>query len=227
MFVKVDTCWSKGQKYCCSTPADLTDCHWVGGTSGNDCAQAICSSTELAIDQASYGDSFSSCDWERKKVACCTVKKAAREPATCGADMCALFPGYCPDEDDDDPTDNYSKRSDLKVFDKRGAAKTYEVKVALKAGAVIVNYIAPAYPSIGKLFDSANSAQALRWAFRLSQSYCNSNAMSVLSLPAGAVSKALYSGLNSEHIIDVCLFPVSLPVHFYIIPAYKSIRNKS
>ncbi|KUL82513.1 hypothetical protein ZTR_10626 [Talaromyces verruculosus] len=198
MFVKLDTCWGKGQKYCCTTPADLADCHWVSGKSGNDCAQAVCAPTELAIDQASYGDSHSSCDWERKKVACCTVKKAAREPAICGADMCALFPGYCPDEDSDDTTDNYTKRSVLRVFDKRGSARTYTVEF----GELLIKYTAPGYPSIGSLFSSANSAQVLRWAYRLNQNYCSSNGMSVSSLPAGAVAKALYAGLNAEHIID-------------------------
>ncbi|PCG89190.1 Hypothetical protein PENO1_106070 [Penicillium occitanis (nom. inval.)] len=198
MFVKVDTCWGKGQKYCCTTPADLADCHWVSGKSGNDCAQAVCAPTELAIDQASYGDSHSSCDWERKKVACCTVKKAAREPATCGADMCTIFPGYCPDEGSDDTTDNYRKRSDVRVFDKRGSAKTYGVEF----GKLLIEYTAPAFPSIGKLFSSANSAQVLRWAFRLNQNYCSSNGMSVSSLPVGEVAQALYTGLNAEHIID-------------------------
>ncbi|KAL3262031.1 hypothetical protein ABHI18_003215 [Aspergillus niger] len=198
MFIKRDTCWSKGQKYCCSTPADLADCHWVGGTSGNDCANAKCASTELAIDRAAYGDSSSGCDWDRKKVACCAVKKAAREPATCGADLCSLFPGWCPDDSSDESSVSYRKRSDLTSFDRRGASKQYIAKV----GGVLVETVAAAYPSIGQLFTVANAGQVVRWAFRLNQNYCTSNAMSVTPLPAGFVSKALYAGLNSEHVID-------------------------
>lgn len=199
MFVKVDTCWSKGQKYCCSTPADLTDCHWVGGSAGNDCANAACASTELAIDRASYGDSTESCDWNRQKVACCTVKKAAREPATCGADLCSLFPGWCPSDSSDDTFGDYRKRSDLMEFDKRGNSEIYRAII----GNIIIEAIAGAYPSIGKLFTVANADQVLRWAFRLNKNYCTSKAMSVSSLPAGPVAKALYAGLNSEHTIDV------------------------
>ncbi|GFF39350.1 hypothetical protein IFM51744_04098 [Aspergillus udagawae] len=63
---------------------------------------AACASPELAIDRATYGDSRSSCDWNRKKVACRTVKKAAREPATCGVDLCPLFPSWCSGDSSDE-----------------------------------------------------------------------------------------------------------------------------
>ncbi|RAH68797.1 glycoside hydrolase family 18 protein [Aspergillus aculeatinus CBS 121060] len=198
MFVKKDTCWSKGQKYCCSTPADLSDCHWVGRSSGNDCANANCASTELAIDRAQYGDSSSGCDWSRKKVACCTVKKAAREPAKCGADLCSLFPGWCPDDGSDESSVSYRKRSELQLFDKRGQKQKYIAEV----GKISVEVLAAVYPSIGELFQVANSGQVLRYAFWLSKNYCTSNAMTVKSLPAGIVPAALLKGLNSEHVID-------------------------
>ncbi|PYI36129.1 hypothetical protein BP00DRAFT_432538 [Aspergillus indologenus CBS 114.80] len=198
MFVKRDTCWSKGQKYCCSTPADLSNCHWVGGSSGNDCANAKCASTELAIDRAQYGDSSSGCDWSRKKVACCTVKKAAREPAKCGADLCSLFPGWCPDDGSDESSVSYRKRSELQLFDKLGKKQTYLAEV----GKIAVEVVAAVYPSIGELFTIANSAQVIRYGFWLNKNYCTSNVMSVTPLPAGYIPPALYKGLNSEHVID-------------------------
>ncbi|RAL08484.1 uncharacterized protein BO97DRAFT_428310 [Aspergillus homomorphus CBS 101889] len=93
---------------------------------------------------------------------------------------------------------SYRKRSDRLSFDKRRNPRVYEAIV----GEVVVRTLAAAYPSIGKLFTVANAGQVARWAFRLNQNYCTSKAMSVTSLPAGLVSKALYTGLNSEHVID-------------------------
>ena len=197
MFNKFDTCGYKGQKYCCTSPADLSDCHWVGGSSGNDCANAKCASTELAVDRASYGDSSSSCDWSRQKVACCTVKKAAREPAKCAADLCTLFPGWCPSNSDETSV-SYRKRGELNVLEKRGAREKYTLILA----GVTIEVLAAAYPSIGNLFTIARAAQVQRWAFWKNKGYCNSRVLSVLSLPTGEVAKALYEGLNSEHVID-------------------------
>ncbi|KAF9249765.1 CAZyme family GH18 [Penicillium roqueforti] len=197
MFNKIDTCGYKGQKYCCTSPADLSDCHWVGGSSGQDCANAKCASTELAVDRASYGDSSSLCDWSRQKVACCTVKKAAREPAKCAADLCTLFPGWCPSNSDETSV-SYRKRGELNVLEKRGAREKYTLILA----GVTIEVLAAAYPSIGDLFTIARAAQVQRWAFWKNKGYCNSRVLSVLSLPTGEVAKALYEGLNSEHVID-------------------------
>lgn len=57
-----DKCYSKGRKYCCPTPVELTNCHWEGGTSGRDCANAKCNSTELQVAKSALGDSYSTCD---------------------------------------------------------------------------------------------------------------------------------------------------------------------
>ncbi|KAJ5713915.1 CAZyme family GH18 [Penicillium malachiteum] len=198
MFNKIDTCGYKGHKYCYTSPADLPDCHWVGGSSGQDFANAKCASTELAVDRASYGDSSSSCDWSRQKVACCTVQKAAREPAKCAADLCTLFPGWCP-SDSDEISVSYPKRGELNVLEKRGGGR--EKYTVLLAG-VTIEVIAAAYPPIGKLFTISRAAQVQRWAFWKSKGYCNGGILSVLSLPTGEVARSLYDGLNTEHAID-------------------------
>ncbi|GKZ80137.1 hypothetical protein AnigIFM56816_004354 [Aspergillus niger] len=75
-------------------------------------------------------------------------------------------------------------------------------------GGVLVETVVVAYPSVGQLFTVANVGQIVRWAVRLNQNYCTSNAMSVSSLPARLVAKAFYASLNSDHLIDVrVLFP--------------------
>ena len=52
---KTDDCWFRKQQWCCPDPPELTDCRWAYGSGGNDCTNAVCSSTELEVDSATYG----------------------------------------------------------------------------------------------------------------------------------------------------------------------------
>lgn len=61
---KTDTCSRGTQQYCCPYPVQLEKCHWVQGSGGDDCANAICDSTELEIDRAQFGDTFDYRDGE-------------------------------------------------------------------------------------------------------------------------------------------------------------------
>ncbi|KAL6229061.1 hypothetical protein BDW75DRAFT_246074 [Aspergillus navahoensis] len=133
LFSKRDNCWTRSQKYCCPDP-DLTDCHWVSGSSGRDCANAKCADTEVAIDRASYGDSYSSCEWSRKKVACCTVSKAPPKPAICGAPLCEMLESYCSVDGDDEgsvqrrsvdigASDEEERTSSLSMLEKRSRTR--------------------------------------------------------------------------------------------------------
>ncbi|PYH52732.1 glycoside hydrolase family 18 protein [Aspergillus niger CBS 101883] len=174
-----------GKPVCCPTSSAAKDCIWRGdntgdaGVSSNWNAQCqdgeiniagIRSSwgggfvndgdtdkCELAIDRATYGDLSSGCDWNIKKVACCAAQKAAREPGTCGADLCSLFPGWCPDDSSNENSVSYRK----------GTSKQYFVKVR----GVLVETVAVAYPSVGQLFTVANAGQVVGWAREVIDSF--------------------------------------------------------
>ncbi|KAJ5356450.1 hypothetical protein N7517_011059 [Penicillium concentricum] len=116
VFTKYDKCWTGGQKYCCRTPIELKDCNWVGGSGGDgDCANANCNATEVEIDRATYGDHSTACDWGRKKAMCCTIKKQPPPPAMCTTNLCKELPGSCPDHDDDESANGWTRR-DLSTF---------------------------------------------------------------------------------------------------------------
>jgi chitinase len=65
---KYDNCYSSGQKYCCPTPVELTGYHWEGGSSSNDCANAVCNSTEVEITKSTLGDSYVGCDCKSLRI---------------------------------------------------------------------------------------------------------------------------------------------------------------
>ncbi|CAG8272197.1 unnamed protein product [Penicillium salamii] len=47
----------KGSKYCYTTPTNLSNCHWVERSSGQDCVNTKYTSTKLIVDCASYDES--------------------------------------------------------------------------------------------------------------------------------------------------------------------------
>lgn len=57
VFSKTDKCLVGSQQYCCPDPVSLTACHWVGGSGGEDCSNAVCNATELEVDRAQFGGS--------------------------------------------------------------------------------------------------------------------------------------------------------------------------
>lgn len=128
ILTKWDQCWKNGQKYCCPNPIQLTGCHWVSGSSGSDCANAICNATEIEIDKSTYGDKSSGCDCNigispnsilispfkltfffsfiggRSRAGCCTITKALSKrslsSAICSANPCDVEPNLCNDDPD-------------------------------------------------------------------------------------------------------------------------------
>lgn len=222
---KSDDCFIGSQQYCCPNPVQLTSCHWTSGESGRDCANAVCSPTELEVDRATFGDAFGSCfckspmndssgtqlmvdtSVDRKRAACCTVSKAPAKPATCSADLCNEIPGLCPpDNDNEGGTSPNEKRSvetfenttssHLHVFEKRDSGKTYYPSIR----ALLL--IAAAYPPIGELFNQANSRLVLRRLWRLVRGYCSSRSIDEQDIPEGTHPEGL-QGLQSEHPLDV------------------------
>ncbi|CAI7654398.1 unnamed protein product [Penicillium viridicatum] len=100
------TIFRHSMHYCCKTsPAPLTDCHWVGK---GDCADNRCSSSEVTLATNGQGDSISSCNWGRKKALCCTPGTSAA--AGCqDVDPCDLDSTLCTDYNDEYGT-SLSKR---------------------------------------------------------------------------------------------------------------------
>ncbi|KAF7171146.1 hypothetical protein CNMCM5623_003575 [Aspergillus felis] len=206
ILTKYDNCWAQGQNYCCPDPVELVACHWVSGTSGHDCANAVCNATEVQIDRATYGDKSFACDWGRSKSACCTVQKAPPPPATCSTGLCTLWPGFCPDDDDDESANNWSKRDlDLTpaIYDtpsgleKRGGSS----KKPIRAGDLLFYLIFRAYPPIGRLYNAANSYQVLRRALWLRSGWCSGSSIQVEDVGAGKKPQNM-TGLQSEHPYD-------------------------
>ncbi|KAL4749617.1 hypothetical protein BDW72DRAFT_194648 [Aspergillus terricola var. indicus] len=197
VMIKRDNCWVGGQKYCCPTK-DLTSCHWV--------------------DLATYGDTYHSCDWGRKKAACCSVQIAPTRKATCSTNLCSLMDEFCgPDNDGDFGTfakrglDNsgrqtYHGTQELIIFDGQGGdagANGLEQRAIEKIkvkGLVIVVINAP-WPSISSLYTIARASLVLRKAFRAIPGYCASNLLSVTRLSDNPTKKELEQ-LETEHPID-------------------------
>ncbi|GKZ21587.1 hypothetical protein AbraCBS73388_007488 [Aspergillus brasiliensis] len=206
-FKKYDDCWFGGQSYCCPDPVELTGCHWEGGTGGADCANANCNATEVEVDRATYGDQSTACDWNRQKAMCCTIKTAPPKPATCSADLCKTFPGYCSTDDNDEGANDWAKRdlalfkaSDKSLlFEKRGNAETYYPKHIRG-----VRVIAWAYPALRALYNEYPALyQILRRWFRLIPGYCVGP--SINSGPfarENQVPSSDLADLEAEHPID-------------------------
>jgi chitinase len=147
----------------------------------------------------------------RSKAACCTVQKAPPRPASCSADLCKLLPGYCPNDNDDESADDYTKR-DFALFDtnnsaswraleKRGSGDTYYVDIGNNVG---IRIIALAYPAIAELFGVENASQVLRRFFRLILGYCTGPSIQEGTIPPGDSPPGL-TGLQAEHPIDVSI----------------------
>ncbi|KAE8150566.1 hypothetical protein BDV25DRAFT_172049 [Aspergillus avenaceus] len=200
-----DKCYSKGQKYCRPTPVELTKCHWTGGTSGRDCANAKCDSTELQVEKSVLGDSSSTCDWGRSRAACCTVKKAPTPKAMCTTNICSLDSEYCGESSSD-----FAKRdvsvaegrelavtTDKRSLEKRGSRQVKIIDIGGHAIAIVI----AAYPSIGQIWGIGQAALVLKKAFRTRTGYCGGTTMEVKDLPA-LPSKSQYQGLDVEHPVD-------------------------
>jgi len=57
IFKKAGECFLGYKQYCCPDPQELIACHWVGGSGGEECANAVCNATELEVDRAQFGGS--------------------------------------------------------------------------------------------------------------------------------------------------------------------------
>lgn len=78
------------ENYCCPRK-QLDNCHWVGQ---GDCADVSCNNKEITLAIDEYGDSSSSCNWQRKKSLCCTRNLKAPE-GTCAPHVCKAQPWEC------------------------------------------------------------------------------------------------------------------------------------
>ncbi|THX54883.1 glycoside hydrolase [Aureobasidium pullulans] len=219
IFSKVDNCLVSSQQYCCPDPVELTSCHWTGGKGGEECSNAICNSTELEVDRATFGGSnFGGCSWGRQKAACCTVQQATSKPASCSADLCKTLPGFCPSDTDDESANSWIGKRDLDRIHLNMTEDEYddyvdeyddyveltkrapvEYKAVLYNGAVVI-VTAAAYPPIGKLFTVANNNQVIRQAFRLIPGYCIGPSIQTVAITVGTAG--ILTGLQSEHPID-------------------------
>ncbi|KAB8227369.1 uncharacterized protein BDW43DRAFT_323913 [Aspergillus alliaceus] len=205
VFTNYDDCYSKGQKYCCPTPVELTGCHWEGGKGGRDCANAKCNSTELQVAKSVLGDSYSTCDWGRSRAACCTVKKAPTPKAMCTMKLCTMDSEYCGESSSD-----FVKR-DVGVLEtqelavtvkKQGLEKRAGKDISIiKVGDIAITIIIAAYPSIGEIWTITKAARVLKKAFLTRTGYCGGSVMDVRDLPA-LPTKEQYSGLDVEHPMD-------------------------
>ncbi|KAL4958978.1 uncharacterized protein BDV14DRAFT_194146 [Aspergillus stella-maris] len=227
VFRKYDKCWSKGQNYCCPSPASLTDCHWEGGSGGADCANANCGETEVEVDRAKYGDKSKGCDWDRQKAMCCTVKKAPIKAATCSVDLCTKTPGFCPTTDDDSSSSSSvrSKRGGI-LLSAHGHAAAHAYphlghshshshsnsnstsnSLQPRGGDQLYyskggfSLISVAYPALLAFLNIARNLQASRRWFRLDEGPCLGRTIEEGVFPIGIESPNL-SGLQVEHPID-------------------------
>ncbi|KAI7261488.1 glycoside hydrolase family 18 protein, partial [Hortaea werneckii] len=204
VFSKTDECIFGSQQYCCPEPVELKDCHWTGGSGGEECSNAVCDSTELELARAQFGGSaIGGCSWGRKKAACCTIEKATPKPASCSADLCEEIPGYCSSMTG---TAENLKR-DVQIHDSGLSLDLYSLekretttyKAILYTGSVVV-VTAANYPRIGRLFKIANRNQVLKQAFRLIPGYCLGPSVQELAINVGTTG--VLRGLQAEHPID-------------------------
>lgn len=164
----------------------------------------------------------------RQKAACCTVTKAPPRAATCSTNLCTLFPGFCPNDNDDQSANNWSKRElddtpfgdtepdpdaddidgNFSVLEKRGNPTTSVVE--LTALGLLIRLRFAGYPSSGSLFRSRNGDQVLRQAFRLNQGRCSSPVITTSNLGPGPSPSGM-TGQESEHPVDVSHAPAPDP----------------
>lgn len=131
---------------------------------------------------------------------------APPRPASCSTDLCKLWPGYCPTDDDDESANSFTpvvKRGVLDLtysnaLDKRGNEKSYYPNLL----SVIIYSVA--YPLVTELFDLPNAGQVIRSFFQLIQGYCTGTAIRVGNVPGGPNPPGL-PDLQSEHPMDVSI----------------------
>ncbi|KAF2719530.1 glycoside hydrolase family 18 protein [Polychaeton citri CBS 116435] len=211
IFSKTDGCFIGSQQYCCPDPPQLTDCHWYGGTGGEECSNAVCKPEELEVDRAQFGGSaIGGCSWGRTKAACCTVSKSPPKPATCVSNLCTLLPGFCPNDNDDESANGWSKRSitsptndsygEIHVLEERGGAETY-----YPPGVSGTRIIAVAYPLLTELFGYDVGAHILREFIVLIRGYCTGRSVDEQPWAPGLTEdqfRVQQRGFEAEHPID-------------------------
>ncbi|KAL5360254.1 hypothetical protein BJX96DRAFT_184439 [Aspergillus floccosus] len=206
-FNNYDNCWFGGQSYCCLKPVELTGCHWEGGSGGADCANANCNATEVEVDRATYGDQSKGCDWGRQKAMCCTIKTAPPKPATCTADLCKKFPGYCSTGNDDEGANDWTKRG-LTLLERSGRSQSLEkrgnAEIYYPKHIRGVSLIAWAYPALRALYNDYPALyQILRRWFRLIPGYCVGPSINSGTFVTGnEVHSSDLEDLEAEHPID-------------------------
>lgn len=131
-------------------------------------------------------------------------------PATCSADLCTELTGFCPNNEDDESADYWTKRDlipkprgeygdNLPSFEKRGKKKTYKIEI----NQLTLTIIAAAYPSLKQLFGPRYAASALRAWFRLMTGRCIGPSIDVGTFPGSNIpSKIQLGDLQAEHVID-------------------------
>ncbi|KAJ5964997.1 uncharacterized protein N7479_004873 [Penicillium vulpinum] len=172
-----DNCYSKGEKYCCPTPVELTSCHWTGGSGGRDCVNAKCNSTELQIATSSLGDGYLTCDYSGY----CSISDRNDILKRAASELLVLSP-VSPSESS---------------LEKRAG----KVQTSLTVGALTIIRIIAKYPSMGKLFTIKQAALVLKKAFRTRTGTCGGSVLQITNLPDQPTA-AQISGLNSEHPVD-------------------------
>ncbi|KAL4935574.1 hypothetical protein BDV06DRAFT_217331 [Aspergillus oleicola] len=195
VLTKYDKCYFKGQKYCCPNPAELTGCHWEGGSGGRDCANAKCNATELQVALSTLGDSSSTCDWGRERAACCTVKKPPVRKAMCTKASCEET-GACEDNYDILKRDlGFAETQELAVRDllRRALEK--------RGNKEVIRFLFPEGWAMIYLFTGPKKDSLLRKAFRTRKEYCGGSTLSVTDLPDSPTMLQLL-GLESEHVWD-------------------------
>jgi chitinase len=134
----------------------------------------------------------------RTQSACCTVQIAPNPPASCSADLCNVFTGYCPSDTDDESADSWTKRE----LESRDSGKTYYVDL----NGVGIRIIAMAYPTLARMYGLPAAGQVIRSFFRLIQGYCVGPSIDMGTFPGtGVPSSSQLQNLQAEHPIDVSI----------------------
>jgi len=165
----------------------------------------------------------------RTKAACCTVQKAPPKPASCSTNLCKKLPGFCPNDDDDESANGFTKR-DLALFkttdpkewhalEERGGSDHYIV--VLGYGEIML-IIAIAYPAIGSLFGGRNAAQILREFFRLIPGYCTGPSIQTGPINPG---KTDLNGFQTEHPIDVSMLSFESDFHQLLTDPQRQVMK--
>ncbi|SMQ53701.1 unnamed protein product [Zymoseptoria tritici ST99CH_3D7] len=208
IFEKTDDCFPGvgKKKFCCPTSVELRDCRWERG--GAECANAVCSPTEIEVDRDSqFGSSFlHGCAFGRKQAACCTIKKRPPPAAICAADRCKLVPELClASQDPGGALSARALQADLtpgtwntSVYD---LSKRWDNKADYQAhyfGALFIMVVAQAYPPSGELY---GLGEVFRYVWRSVVGICTGQAVNQQVVADGNRPPGTENA-QSEHIID-------------------------